>query len=123
MPTLETTLRNALADAIDTAVNSGTGTATFKFETTASAAVATINLQDPAFGAAATGTITLQGVTLSDTSAAGGTVAQASIYNKSGTKQLQLTVATTGQDVDLSDLVINAGEQVDLTALTITVPA
>jgi hypothetical protein len=102
--TLETNLRNALADAIDDLVNTGAGTANLKFETSGDAEVATINFNNPAFGAAATGVITLQGTPLQDSSATGGTVAQFSIYNRNGTQVLEGTVAT-------------------LTSLTITVPA
>ncbi len=120
---LVTALRNVLADAIDTEVNTGTGTATLQFETSADAEVATINLQNPAFGAAATGTITLQGVTLSDTSATGGTVAQASIYNRGATKQLEMTCGTGAQEITISSTSVAATDQVDLTSLTITVPA
>jgi hypothetical protein len=119
---LELVLQNVLADAIDTEINTGAGTATLVFETVADAAVATIDLQNPAFGAAAAGVLTLQGVTLSDTNAAGGTTVQASIFDRDGTKQLEMTVGTAATEIIITDNVIVATEQVDLTALTITVP-
>ena len=120
---LETALRNALADEVDNQINTGAGTATLQFETSADAEVATIDLQNPAFGAASTGTITLAGVPLSDTSATGGTTAQASIYDRDSTKQLEMTVGTSGTEIIITSTVIAATEQVDLTSLTITVPA
>jgi len=120
---LETVLRNVLADAIDAEINTGAGTATLLFETSADAEVATINLQNPAFGAAATGVITLQGVPLSDTSATGGTVAQASIYDRDSTKQLEMTVGTSATEIIISSTSVAATDQVDLNSLTITVPA
>lgn len=120
---LETVLRNVLADAIDAEINTGSGTATFIFETSGDSEVATINLQDPAFGAASSGVITLAGVTLSDTSATGGTVAQCSIEDKDGTKQLEMTCGTSGTEIIISSTSVAATDQVDLTALTITVPA
>jgi molybdopterin-binding protein len=120
---LETVLRNVLADAIDTEINTGAGTAELHFETSADAEVATIALQNPAFGPAATGVITLQGVPLSDTSATGGTTTQASIYDRDATKQLEMTVGTSGTEIIISDNVILATDQVDLNSLTITVPA
>lgn len=120
---LETVLRNVLADAIDNEINTGAGTANIKFETSGDVEVATINLANPAFGAAATGVITLAGVPLSDTSATGGTVAQASIYDRDGTKQCEMSVAVSGSDIDISSVTVAATDQVDLTALTITVPA
>lgn len=120
---IETALRNAIANAIDDEINTGTGTATLVFETSADAEVATINLQNPAFGNAATGVITLAGVPLSDTSATGGTIEHASIYNRNGTKALELTVGTAATEIIISSTVIAAADQIDLTALTITVPS
>lgn len=120
---LETALRNVLADAIDAEVNTGAGTATLVFETSGDVEVATINLQNPAFGAAATGVITLQGVTLSDTSATGGTTAQASLEDRDGSKQLEMTVGTAATEIIISSVSIGATDQVDLTSLTLTVPA
>lgn len=119
---LESVLQNILADAIDTEINTGAGTSNLQFETSGDAEVATIDFQNPAFGAAAAGVITLQGVTLSDTSATGGTTVQASIYDRDATKQLELTVGTAATEIIITDNVIVATEQVDLTALTITVP-
>jgi len=120
---LETALRNVLADAIDNEINTGAGTATFVFETSGDVEVATIDLQNPAFGAAAAGVITLLGVPLSDTSATGGTTVQASVFDRDTTKQFELTVGTSGTEIIISSTVIGATDQVDLTALTITVPA
>lgn len=120
---LETVLRNILADAIDNEINTGAGTATLVFQTVADAALATLNLQNPAFGPAATGTITLQGVPISDTNASAGTVAQASIFDRDATKQLEMSVGTGAQDITISSTGIGAGDTVQLTSLTITVPA
>ena len=120
---LETVLRNVLGDAIDAEINTGAGTAQLKFETSGDAALATIDLQNPAFGAAAAGVITLQGTPLSDTNASAGTVAQASIYDRDATKQLEMTVGTGAQEITISSTAIGAGDTVQLTSLTITVPA
>lgn len=121
--TLETNLRNALADAIDDLVNTGAGTATLLFETSGDVEVATINLQNPAFGAAAAGVITLAGVPLQDASATGGTVSQFSIFNRNATKVLEGTVSTSGADINITSTSIAASEVVQLTSFTITVPA
>lgn len=123
MAVLETGARNALADALDAYVNTGSGTATFKLETSGDVEVASFDLQNPAFGAAATGVITLQGTPIQDTSAAGGTVAQASLYNRDGTKVLESVAATSGQEVTVSSTTVGVGETVTLTSLTITQPA
>jgi len=120
---LETALRNVLADAIDNEINTGAGVADLQFETSGDVEVATIALQNPAFGAAAAGVITLLGVPLSDLSATGGTTVQASVFDRDATKQFEMTVGTSGTEIIISSTVIGATDQVDLTALTITVPA
>lgn len=120
---IETPLRNAIGDAIDAEINTGAGTSNLQFETSGDVEVATIDFQNPAFGNAAAGVITLNGVTLSDTSATGGTTVQASIYDRDATKQIELTVGTSGTEIIITSTVIAATEQVDLTALTLTVPA
>lgn len=119
---LETVIRNAMADAIDTSVNVGTPASTLVIETSADAALATFTLQDPAFGAAATGVITLQGTPLQDTNANAGTAAQFSIFDGNALKQLEGTVATAGGDINISSLNIGAGDTVELTSFSITVP-
>jgi hypothetical protein len=123
MPTLETGTRNALADAFDAHVNTGAGTATFKLETSGDVEVASFDLQNPAFGSASSGVITLAGVPIQDTSAAGGTVAQASLYNRNADKVCEAVAATSGQEVTVSSTTVGVGETVSLTALTVTVPA
>jgi hypothetical protein len=121
--TLETGLRDDLANQIDASVNTGAGTATLVFETAADAEVATILLQNPAFGAAVTGVITLQGTPLEDTSATAGTVAQFSIFDRDVAKQLEGVVLVAGGDINMTSLVVGAGDTVELTSFSITVPA
>ena len=120
---LTTFLRDSLANDIDDQFNvSGPGS--LLFETSGDAEVATMaSVQNPAFGAASTGVITLLGVTLSDTSATGGTTVQFTGANGTPTDQWELTVGTSGTEIIISSTVVAATDQVDLTALTITVPA
>lgn len=120
---LETATRNALADAFDAFVNTGAGTASLRLETSGDAEVATFNLQNPAFGNAASGVITAQGTPIEDTSATGGTVAQGSIYNRNGDKVSESPAGTSGQEITMSSLAVGAGETVTLTSLTVTQPA
>lgn len=123
MPTLETNARNAVVDGIDALVNTGAGVATFDLETSGDAEVASFALENPAFGNGATGVITLAGTPIQDTSAAGGTVAQASLYNRNGDKVLEAVAATSGQEVTVSSTTVGVGETVTLTSLTISCPA
>ena len=116
---LETPTRNDMADAITAAIDTGAGTATLVIETSGDIEVALFSLQNPSFGNAVAGVITLLGVTLSDTSAAGGEAAQFSIFDRNGTKVLEGTVAVAGGDLDLSSLSVGVGDTVELTSFTI----
>lgn len=120
---LETAMRNALADAFDDRVNLDASPGYLQLETSADAEVATFTFQDPAFGAAATGVITLSGTPIQDTNATGGTVAQGSIYDGAATKLAEAAAATSGQPIVVSSTTIGAGETCTLTSLTVTVPA
>jgi hypothetical protein len=119
--TLATTMRDAIADAVDTRVGA---TATMEFQTSGNSEVATISLGNPAFGASSTGVITLSGVPLSDTSATGGTMAKFVIKSGGTTTEITGTVGTSGEDINFAGgLVVGAGDTVTLTAFTITCPA
>lgn len=120
---LETNARNALANAFDDLMNTGSGTSNLKLETAGDVEVATFNLQNPAFGAASTGVITAQGTPIQDTSATGGTVAQGSLYNRNGDKVSESPAGTSGTEIIMSSLTVGVGETVTLTALTVTQPA
>jgi hypothetical protein len=123
---LSDTLRNALANQIDATVGT-TGAARFQ-NTAQTATYATCNFQNPAFGTApdtAVGEITLAG-TPSETNASAGTVTRCGIYNAvtGGTLIMTLGVNSSGTpDMTLSNTTLSAGDQVDITALSITVPA
>jgi hypothetical protein len=116
---------NAIVDLLDagsppgnmiiTTVSGGTGTT-----------LATITLANPAFGASSTGTATAGGVPLSDTSAdATGTAAGFALRNAAGTAVISGSVDVAGNnpDIDIDNVSITAGQTINLTALTVTVPA
>jgi hypothetical protein len=118
---LETAMRNALADAFDTQVGT---TATLEFQTVGSTEVATLSLSNPAFGASSTGVITLAGVPLSDTDAAGGTMTKFVIKAAGTTIQCTGDVATSSASINFAGgTTVGAGDTVTLTAFTVTVPA
>jgi hypothetical protein len=122
--TLSATMRSAIADAVDTAIGT---TGTLEFQTSGDVKVAGLTLGNPAFGAAATGVITLSGTPLSDTNAAGGTMAKFKIFsNTTSPRVLQITgtVGTSASDINFSaGVVVTAGDTVQLTSFTITCPA
>jgi hypothetical protein len=113
-------LGNEAARMIITTVSGGTGTT-----------LATITLNDPAFGAAsdagsaATATLDVDPA-VSDTSAdATGTAAGFALQSmNSGTPTTVISgsVATSGGDIDIDNASIVAGQTVNLTSLTVSVP-
>lgn len=123
--TLEASMRDGIADAIDDLINTGAGTAELRFETSGDAEVATISLQNPAFTDAAAGLITLNGLPLQDNDATGGTIAKFTIYDRNGNRQLSGTVTTTGGggDIELPSLTVPVGAILQLISLSIQVPA
>lgn len=122
MPTLETIARNAAVNAIVDLIDAGAGAGTLVFQTSGDVEVATLTFSDPAFGNAASGTATA-GAIAPDTSATGGTVAQASAFDSDATKVIEFTVSTSGADINLSSLTIGAGDTVSMSSLTVTMPA
>jgi hypothetical protein len=122
MPTLETAARNAACNAVVDLIDAGSGAGTLVFETSGDVEVATLTFSDPAFGNASNGTATASAIT-SDTNATGGTVAQASAYDSDSNKVMELTVNTSGADINLSSLTVGAGDTVACTSLTVTMPA
>lgn len=122
-----TALRNTLADAIDSDIGT-TGFARF-LNASATATYASCSLNNPAFGAAATGAIALDtSGGISDASPSAGTVGRLGLYQNStaaaGAWRVLLGVATSGTpDVTMSNNVVATTDTVQLTSLSITVPA
>lgn len=117
-----TDARNNMADGIDDAVNAGTGTATFAI-LDGGVTVVSFNLSSPAFGAAATGAIALQGTTLTASAAATGVVDTFEIRSKNGTAQILGTVGTSGSDLTIDNTNINNGQTVKITSFTWNAPS
>lgn len=86
----------------------------------ATGVLATIALQNPAFTETAQ-VLTLAGVPLSVSAAAGGTAAKAEIRNNAGTVIVGgLTVGTSGSDINLNSVTVSAAQTVTVTSGTIT---
>jgi hypothetical protein len=120
--TLTTAARNAACNAIVDLIDAGAGAGTLVFETAADAEVATLTFSDPAFGNSAVGVATASAIT-SDTSAAGGTIAQVSAYDSDAAKVFELDAGTSGTYMIVSSVEVGAGDTVSCSSLTVTVPA
>ncbi len=120
--TLETSVRDALANQIDTEIGSA---GYLEFQTGAQVEVATITFGNPAFGSAATGVITMSGQPLQDTNATGNASAinAFQIFASGAVLKITGTVATSSADINMSSLTVAATDTVELTTFTITVPA
>ena len=124
---LSVALTNTLANDIDAAIGT-TGKARF-YTTGLTTLLASASCNNPAFGTAATGTITLD-VTpaVEDTSpAAAGTAVRLGFYSNatatSNAYHVLLGIATSGSpDVTMSNNVIATTDTVQISSLSITVP-
>jgi hypothetical protein len=131
---LATATQNALADALTVAIDAGTA-ATIKLYTgtqpaTANTALsgntllATFTLDDPSFGAASAGVITLAGVPRTTTGVAAGTATFFRCETGTGAaKVLDGDVGTSAATLILNTTTISVGVDVSITAGTLTVPA
>jgi hypothetical protein len=119
-----TAVRTVLADAVVDRIDAGAAAGTLEFQTAGSAEVATLTFSDPAFGAAANGVATANAIT-SDTNATGGTITKAVAKDSNGVEVFTCSVTATGGggDIELSSVVVSAGQTVSLSSLTYTAPA
>lgn len=120
--THSTAARNAATDAV-TALIGASGNLVFRTTGTVGApgtAVATLPLSATAFGTSASGTATANAIT-SDTNAAGGTVATATLQTSAGTVVIHCEVAASGSDINMTNgLTVTAGDTVSCSSLTYT---
>ena len=121
--THSTAARNAATDAV-TALIGTSGKLKFHITGSTVAApstvVATLPLSATAFGASATGTATANAIT-SDTNAAGGTVAFASLQTSANVPVIHCAVAASASDINMTNgLAVTAGDTVSCSSLTYT---
>lgn len=115
-----TAAKNAATDAV-TALIGTSGNLVFRTTGTVGApgtACATLPLSATAFGASSAGTATANAIT-SDTNAAGGTVATATLQTSAGTVVIHCAVAASASDINMTNgLTITAGDTVSCSSLT-----
>lgn len=119
-PILAAAARNAAVNGITALLNSGT----IQFQTSGHVAVATCTFGATAFGAASNGTATANAIS-DDTNAVGGTIAHAHLRTSVPAELVELSCTVTGGggDIQLTSLVIGAGDTVSVTSLSLTMPA
>lgn len=119
-----TAVRTGIADFVVDQLDEGTPPGKLVFQTSGDVAVATLTFANPAFGAAVAGVATASAI-VSDTNAAGGTIAKARLKNAALTDKIICSVTATGGggDIELSSVVVSAGQTVAMTSLTYAAPA
>lgn len=132
-PRITNAVASAACDAVVDAIDGGAGAGTIKIYTAtiptdadtalgAQTLLATLTFSDPAFGAASNGVATASAIT-SDTSAdATGTAAWARIATSAGTTIMDVTVGTSGDDINFNSVAFQAGATISITAMTVTMP-
>jgi len=132
-PRLTNAAASAAADAVVDLIDGGAGAGTIKIYTGtiptdantaigAQVLLATLTFSDPAFGAASNGVATASAITSDTTADATGTATWARIADSNGTTIMDVTVGTSGEDINLNTTSIVAGATVAITSLTYTQP-
>lgn len=122
-----TALRSVIADAVDNYLNTTGATdasADLQIQTAADAVLVEFTLQNPAFGAAASGVLTAAGTPIAATAGATGTASKGRIRDRANADAILFSVTATGGggDVEVSNTSITSGQDCSLTALTYTAP-
>ena len=117
-------VRNDIANLVVDKLDLGTGTTEGRLvlNTAGDAEVATLNLSNPAFGAAAAGIATAATIS-DDVSATGGTTTKFRLQDRDSGIIIEGSVGTSGTDIILSSNVIAATDTVSISSLTYTAPA
>lgn len=111
-----TAVRNGIADYV-TALLDANGVGRLVFQTSGSSTVASLPLSATAFGVASGGTCSA-GAISDDTNAVGGTMTKAELRDGAGTAVILCSVGTSGADINMSGVVVGAGDTVRVTSLT-----
>lgn len=120
---------NALVDRADAGSGAGyievrTGSAPASADDAATGTLLlTFTLADPAFGDAASGIATAASLPRTAVAVATGTAGWARLLDSDAAKIADLTVGSSGTDIEISNTSIITGRTVNLTALTVNMPA
>lgn len=119
------TLCDALVDQLDSGtIKIYTGTIPTNADTAVGAQtlLATLTFGATAFGAASNGVATANTITGDSSIDATGTAAWARVATSGGTTIMDLTVGTSGEDINFNTVSFVSGASCDITSMTVTMP-
>ena len=125
---IATTVRNAMLDAINTAMNAGAGAALIRIYDgsrpatggTVTTLLAELTCTDPAAPSASSGVLTFSTITSDSSANASGTATWGRIVDSNAAFVFDFSVGTSGEDLNLNSVGITAGQTVSITSATIT---
>lgn len=121
---IETALRTTLVDAFVDAIDDGGGNGLIELHTAAFAVLlATLTFAATAFGAGAAGVATAAAIAGDASADAAGTAVVFRITTSTPTTMFEGTVGAASGDIDFNTNIFAQGDSVDITAMTITMPA
>lgn len=132
-PRLTNAAASAAADAVVDLIDAGAGAGTIKVYTAtiptdantaigAQTLLATLTFSDPAFGSASNGVATASAITSDSSADATGTAAWARIADSNGTTIMDVTVGTSGEDINFNTVSFVSGAVIAISSLTYTQP-
>ena len=128
--TISDTARNAAVNAVVDLLDVGSANPGGQLlMRNASTTIATLQMNNPAFGAAAAGSAAMDTTGTIDgtvTPAGASTIDRFRLVNRDGTTVIDGSagsVATSGADINLSSVVVNQNDVIEITGLTVSVPA
>lgn len=125
---LSTTVRNNRLNQISAAIDGGAGAGLLRIYDgtrpatggTATTLLAELTFTDPCAPAASSGVLTFSAITSDSSANATGTATWARLVDSSATFVCDLSVSTSGADVNLNSTSISTGQTVSVTSGTIT---
>lgn len=125
---LTTTIRNNRLDQIKNAIDAGAGAGLLRIYDgvrpasggAATTLLAELTLSDPCAAAAAAGVLTFSAITADAAANATGTATWARIVDSAGNWCVDMSVSTSGSDLNLNSTSISLGQNVAVTSATIT---
>jgi hypothetical protein len=132
-PRLANAAASAAADGVVDLIDAGPGAGTIKIysgtiPTDANTAIgaqvllATLTFSDPAFGAAANGVATASAITADSSADATNTATWARIADSNGNTVMDVTVGTSGDDINFNTVSFVSGAEIRISSLTYTQP-